>query len=363
MHNTECFEKDAVLRSLLPGIDLLDIDIRSLKKSDHIKSYTVCMPDEEFSFLHESAIVKFHGRLIAAWYNNRKYELRGYTPIRFAFSDNDGVDWSEPKTVIGDKDEKILYCPPVFGIDNDKLYMLLNQMVSADHMHSLDLYIYNEDDNRFDFVWTREIPFKLNTNVYKMENGKLILPGRIAKQDDFPQIPAVLISDTGRIDAEWRLVKVQDTKKLPDGSELIHPELSLIIDKNKIYGFCRNDQRKVPLLFKSDDWGEHWTGPFASDIPFSGAKIYSGTLSDGRNYVIGNLDEEREILYILFSLKGEMKFNKGYILQKVFSEELGYGCQWAYPCAYEADGKLYVVYTAVVDKNYRRGAVISVIDL
>ena len=31
--------------------------------------------------------------------------------------------------------------------------------------------------------------------------------------------------------------------------------------------------------------------------------------------------------------------------------------------AYEADGKLYVVYTAVVDKNNRRGAVISVIDL
>lgn len=364
MRKTECCEKDAILKSLLPHIELSDIDVKSLKKSDNIKTYTVAMPDKEFLFLHEAAIVKFHGRLIAAWYNNRKNELQGYTPIRFAFSDNDGVNWSEPMTVIGDRSEKILYCPPVFGIDNDRLYMLLNQMVSADHMHSFDLYVYNEVENKFEFVWSKEIPFKLNTNVYKMENGKLILPGRIAKQDDFPQIPAVLISDLGKIDSEWRVVKLQDTKKLPDDSEFIHPELSLIINKNDIYGFCRNDVRSgVPILFKSEDYGEHWTGPFQSDIPVSSSKIYSGTLSDGRNYVIGTLDENRKTLFILFSLKNKMRFNKGFIIQSGFSEELGYGYKWSYPSAYEADGKLYIIYTAVLDDDNRRGAVISVIDL
>lgn len=364
MHNRKCFEKDAVLRSLLPGIDLLDTDVMELEKSDKVKTYIVCMPDESLSFLHESAIIKFHGRLIAAWYNNGKHELLGYTPIRFAFSDNDGANWSEPITVVDDKSEKILYCPPVFGIDNGRLYMLLNQMVAPDHIHSLDLYIYNEDDNRFDFVWSKAIPFKLNTNVYRMENGKLILPGRIANMDDFPQIPAVLISDDGKIDSNWRLVKVQETKKLPDNSEFIHPELSLIVDNNKIYGFCRNDVRKVPILFKSEDYGESWTGPYASDIPFSNSKIYSGTLSDGRNYVIGNLDGSRETLYILFSRAGEIRFNKGFILQKGFSEELGFGRYWSYPSAYEADSKLYIIYTAGdKDDRDKRGAVVSVIDL
>lgn len=58
-----------------------------------------------------------------------------------------------------------------------------------------------------------------------------------------------------------------------------------------------------------------------------------------------------------------MRFNKGFIIQSGFSEELGYGYKWSYPSAYEADGKLYVIYTAVLDDDNRRGAEISVIDL
>lgn len=233
-------------------------------------------------------------------------------------------------------------------------------------MHSLDLYIYNEEDNRFDLLWSKPIPFKLNTNVYKMSNGKLIMPGRIAVLDGFPQIPAVMISDNGKINSEWRIVKINPDKMLPDGSEFIHPEVSLILKDNKIYAFCRNDQRNVPIVFLSDDYGENWQGPIATDIPFSSSKIYSGTLTDGRNYIIGNIGVNhagREILYILFSADNTMKFNKGFVLQDGFSKELNAGYEWSYPCAYESDGKLYIIYTIVFDKNNERGAVLSVIDL
>ena len=363
MRNTKMEEKSAILKSMLPELEFLDVDIEQLKMSDKIKTYFVTKPSEELKFLHETAIIEFHDKLVAAWYNNKKVELVGYTPIRFAVSENKGVSWSFPKTVVGDVNEKILYCPPIFGIDNDCLYMFLNQMSAPDHIHSLDLYIYNEPENRFEFVWSKAVPFKLNTNVYKMDNGKLIMPGRFAELDGFPQIPGVLISDNGKIDAEWRQVKITESKKLPDNSEFIHPEVSLIIRENEIYAFCRNDQRNVPIVFLSDDYGEHWTEAHTSDIPFANSKIYSGTLSDGRNYVIGNFKSDRKALYILFSDSGEMKFNKGFILQDGFSENLGCGYQWSYPAAYESDGKLYVIYTVAYSKEQERGAVISVIDL
>lgn len=39
---------------------------------------------------------------------------------------------------------------------------------------------------------------------------------------------------------------------------------------------------------------ETWSDAFSYDIPFSDSKIYAGTLSDGRNYIIGNWYPGRE---------------------------------------------------------------------
>ncbi len=156
-------------------------------------------------------------------------------------------------------------------------------------MHSLDLYSFDENDQKFHFRRRSPIPFKLNTNVVHLPNGKLLLPGRIAEMDGFPTTPAVLIADSGKMDGEWRLVKIQKDGHMPDGSHLLHPELSAIAEDSALCMFCLNDGRQISLLYRSDDLGEHWRGPFQHDIPFINSKIYSGTLSDGRNYAIGNI--------------------------------------------------------------------------
>lgn len=258
------------------------------------------MPSEEYKFLHESAIIEYHGILFAAWYNNKKCELYGETPIRFSKSYDKGQTWSKPCELINDKTGKILYCPPVFGICNDKLYIFINQMVAADHIHSLDLYEY--DEKSFKLKWSKPIPFKCNTNVYSLPNGKLILPGRVGEIDEFPNTPAVLISDSGKIDDEWRLVKIQNNCIIAGEEKYIHPEVSLVVYQEKLYAFCRNDANDTAIVYTSDDFGETWSKPFSHNIPLASSKIYSGTLSDGRNYIIGNLDHERRKLAI-FSAK------------------------------------------------------------
>lgn len=343
----------------LEHIDLLkNVDTDNLLKINNMKSYTVSLPSEEYNFLHEAAIIEYHGILFAAWYNNKKCELYGETPIRFSISIDKGQTWSKPYEVINDKTGKILYCPPVFGICDDKLYMFINQMVSADHIHSLDLYEY--DGKKFNLKWSKQIPFKCNTNVYSLPNGKLILPGRVGEIDEFPNTPAVLISDSGKIDAEWRLVKIQNDGIIAGDEKYVHPEVSLVVCSEKLYAFCRNDANDTPIIYISDDFGESWSKPLSHDIPFSNSKIYSGTLSDGRNYVIGNLDSQRTKLAIFFSKIKSMKFTKGFMLQDGISSSLGFGDAWHYPSAVEFDGKLYVIYT--FNKN-DRGAAISELDI
>ncbi len=342
-------DNDRKLEEMLPRFTFLEnVDPYAAKADPRVTVSAVSMPDEKYRFLHEAAVISFGGVLFAAWYNNPIHELSGDTPIRGARSFDGGKTWTEPFVIASD--EKLLYCPPVFGIDGGKLYLFMNEMVSADHIHALDLYVWNEKTEKFDLLWSRPIPFKLNTNVYRLNNGKLMLPGRIAELDGFPNTPAVLISDSGKPDAEWRLVKIEENGALPDGAKLVHPEMTAIVTEKRVWMFGRDDERKVPLVWYSDDDCETWSGMCAHDIPFSDSKIYSGTLSDGRNYLIGNLYPARRRLALFLSKKGEMVFDRAVMLANG-SNEWESAVAWHYPVAFEADGKLYVICTLSLDKE------------
>lgn len=364
LKSSELRDKDVIFDSMLHHLDLLGkIELCDPADGNAVRSRIVSMPSDKYKFLHEAAITEYHGTLFAAWYNNEECELYGQTPIRFSTSRDGGESWSEPTTLVNDESGRILYCPPVFAVQDDKLYMLMNQMVSPDHIHSLDLYRYDESEKTFSLVWSRPIPFKLNTNVCSLPNGKLILPGRTGELDGFPNTPAVLICDSGEIEGGWRFVKIQEDGSLADGSQYVHPEVSLIVSNGKIYAFCRNDARHVPIVYISEDLGETWSEPYSHNIPFSMSKIYSGTLSDGRNYVVGNFEPDRSKLVVLFSEPNTMHFTKGYVLQDGFSRELGLGRLWHYPAACEYNGMLYIIYTVTVNENNNRGAVVSIIDI
>ena len=353
---------DILLAAQLEGVEFLDPDLKDI--SVPTQSTVIHKPDDAFTFLHETAIIEYHGVLYASWYHNRKKELQGYTPICGKRSYDGGKTWSDIETICDDKTEKVMYCPPVYGICDDRLYMLVNQMLYApDHMHALDLYILNNETQRFELVWSRPIPFKLNTNVIPLPNGKRMLPGRIAELDGFPNTPAVLLSDDGKIDTQWRLVKLAENGNMPDGTKLVHPEISVMCVEDTLYMFCRNDQRKVPLVYLSNDWGESWSNLYRHDVPCVSTKVYAGNLSDGRNYLIANIDRtDRSRLAIYFTEKNSKTFTKRMILfdKETDNPENAEACH--YPCAYESGGKLYI--TATLNYEYtRRGAVLFTIDL
>ena len=360
------------LSEILPFESIVgDLDIDNLPMIPNAETFPLWKPDGEFSFLHEAAVIAYHGIIFCSWYNCRVNELRDFTPIRGCFSKDGGKSWSAVETLGADPSGKLLYCPPVYAISNDTLYLLMNTMVSADHIHSLETYRYDEATGKFVFVRSDPIPFKLNTNACHLDNGKLLLPGRLAKLDGFPVTPAVMISDSGSAEGPWRIVKIQANGLLPDGSSYVHPELSAIVKGRDITIFCRNDNRQVPILYHSHDYGETWSGPIEHDIFFSNSKIYSGTLSDGRNYLIGNIircDDakgRRSRLALFFSDAGSLIFNRGWLLRDGYDAKLDLHPQWSYPCAYEWNRRLYIIYTMVTDPKAppKRGAMMSIVPL
>lgn len=350
-----------------------DLDIDQLSYYPAVTTVPLHLPDEEYLFQHENAIIIWHGIIFCAWYNCPENELAGFTPIRGKFSRDGGKSWSKTEILVSDPDGKLICCPPVFGICDDELYLLANTMVGADLIHSMEFYKFDPTDEKFHFLKSEPLPFKLNTNVFHLDNGKLLLPGRIAEPDGFPATPAVLIADSGKIDGKWRLVKIQPDKFLPDGAELRNPEITPVIQHNIITIFCRNDHRDVPIFYRSMDFGETWSKVMEHDIPFADSKIYSGTLSDRRNYLIGNITppesgkslfDKRDKLAFFLSEPDTLNFNQGWLLRDGYDKELALYPQWSYPMADEYDGKLYVIYSMSSDGDQsHRGAMLSIIDL
>ena len=335
---------------------------------DCVQTHSVSEPDERFSFLHETAIIEWKGVLYASWYCCPTVELHGYTPICGRRSYDGGATWSPLEVLAEDPTGHVLYCPPVYGISDGKLYLMMNQMVAADHIHSMDLYVLNEETDKFEFLWSRPIPFKLNTNAVMLPNGKLMLPGRIGELDRFPNTPAVLISDSGKMDDEWRLVQIAENGDLPDGTVLVHPELSVICCENTLYMFCRNDRRRVPLVYLSTDFGETWSEAKAHDFPYVRSKVYCGSLSDGRNYLIANVEKfahkhDRSRLCLYLSKPGSMQFTKKLILFDTETAPIGDSCACHYPAAFESGGKLYIIATRSGKILRIRGAVLFVVNL
>ena len=319
--------------------------------------HTVHNPDAEYNFLCEAAIVEFKGKLYSSWYNCSDKKVKRRTSVRGRRSADGGKTWSDIEVIADDPTGNIQYGPSVYGISDGKLYMMINEMILLDHVCAVHLYVLDETSDTFCRLWSKPISFKLNTNTMRLPNGKLMISGGTAEYQNFTSVPAVLISDSGKMDGDWRVVKVAENCRLPDGAKLVHPETCPIITENQIYLFCRNDNRHVPLLYVSEDNGENWSGPKTHDIPLVNSKIYCGRLSDGRNYIIGNIEKtDRSKLMIYFSEKNSMRFTKSIQIPD------GKGKGVYYPSAYEYNGKLYVTYTENWD-YFVRSTKLAIVNL
>ena len=357
-------EEDRRLLALLPFRRFLAPSLRSLPE-EALTRRTVASPGEGHRFLHEAAVAGFGGRLFASWYTCPVYELSGYTPIRESRSADGGKTWSEPRVIADDPSERILFCPPVYAEENGKFYLFLNQMVSPDHIHALDLYRLDPAEDRFVRLWSRPLPFKLNTNAVRLSSGRLILPGRCGELDGFPNTPAVLIAGPEGIEGEWRMRKMAPDGDLPDGSALVHPEMTAVELGGELIAFGRDDRRRVPLAYASSDGGETWGGVFAHDVPVVSSKVYAGLLPDGRRYLAANIDRfDRSRLALYLTDPDGTVFTSRLILfdREDPKPEFPGASACHYPAACVSGGALHIIATLGWPSG-ERGACLFTVDL
>ena len=98
-------------------------------------------------------------------------------------------------------------------------------------------------------------------------------------------------------------------------------------------------------------------------MPIAPAKMYGGSLPDGRQYLIYNEQTERKDrsrLVLALNRGGDAPFDRALILADGPSEALNAGPYWHYPCAC-IDGKmLHISCTSSADTVVRHAALFSI---
>jgi len=331
----------------------------SLSFPPGLEEKVLAAPDDEYRFLHDCAIVAHRGILYAAWYNCPRGEMQEKSVIRGRRSTDGGASWSDISVFAEDPTGRWMYVPPWFASTPEGLFLLVTRMTGVDLVHDVSVFRWEESRGAFEYVRTLPIPFLGNTPACRLVGGRLIVGGRRSPAPGaLPLIPAVLISDSGRVDAEWRTVDIAPGPRLPDGTEFVYPETGLDIDGAELTALVRNDNGS-PLLYRSSDSGEHWTGPFFHNYPLERKKITAGRLSGGERYVIGNLSRYGlDKLVIAFSSASSEKLSRAWLLQDGYNRKLDAHPEWSYPAAWEFDGRLYVIYTSA-----KTGAALSILPL
>ncbi|MBQ9964678.1 MAG: exo-alpha-sialidase [Clostridia bacterium] len=334
-------EKEQKQVARMPYVNLIDHDALREVSHERVQRHVVRLPDTEFRFVHESAIIEYNGVLFVAWYSCPEKELQGYTPIHGARSFDGGKTWTEKRVWAHDAQQVEMYCPPVFGICDGELYLFVNSMHGFDNITAMEVYRWNAQTETFDFCRRNEMCFKLNTNMLTLSNGKRLLPGRSGVFGKNPLNPAVLISDSGAAEGDWRLVVV-------DTADILASETTVLEENGTLYMFCRNGGADITRLYLSLDGGETWSSAASHDIPLRSVKMYVGTLADGRHYVIGNAEASMRHKIILYlSEPHELRFTKYMVLYDMDAGEpyVPHTDMCHYPCVWETNGRLYISLT------------------
>ncbi len=341
---------DVVLKKIWRGAEISPAMIPAEKNAKAMLLYRGA-DDPDYKFLHDCAITAYHGKLYTAWYNCPAREMAESSVIRGRVSSDGGETWSAIRVLAEDPEIKYMYVPPAFGIcpETDKLYLLVSRMTGNDVMKDWEIFELDETSGDWTKVRTLPQPFLPNTPVFRRGDGKLIVGGRVAPEPGTcPEIPAVAISDSGAIDAPWRIVRIHDRIKAPDRKNYF-PETALIVDGMEITAFVRHNSG-APLLYESNDGGETWSNPVYHNIPDGASKVAAGILSDSSRWLLANLPPidgvRRSMLALYRTEPGSKEFTRVSWLRNGIDTELDAAPEWSYPAAVEWGGYLYVMCTS-----------------
>lgn len=178
-----------------------------------------------------------------------------------------------------------------------------------------------------DGFWPLQKPQRLANNTWIMA-GACIERG---------SPPAVAICDNDEL-TNWRVIRIPtDIKVWGECAILANGSRVMLVSRGAWGGQVK------AYVSLSDDYGNTWSQLQETNLPMALAKPYAGTLSNGQRYLISSIHKtvgshgsnklDRRPLTIAVSKPGEQTFSKIYTIRDD---------SWAYPCAVEHNGHLWI---------------------
>lgn len=326
--------------------------------------------DDEYEFMHETALGFCGDELIYGWYNNPEKELQGKTIQRARRSYDLGETWTEPEIVMDPgTDKNVMFVGLQFFSADNSLWLLTNMESEAERpVHTL-LAKYDPAAKKWNTIGPVAERFLAMQAPVMNDEGNYVVSGSYAVHPDqqFASTPAVYVSQGKDIEKPWRLERLDPNEKVN-----FFAETGVILDKNFALAVTRREDSPFPNFYASNDFGKNWTSVENKTFPAVHSKFAAGTFSNGIRYIVFNLPcfkrlengsidvgsiefSSRDSLVIAIARPGEKAFSHMYtISDPSASTRLSTS---HYPCVVEHDGWIYVSYTGTfVDKPLRVGA-------
>jgi hypothetical protein len=195
----------------------------------------------------------------------------------------------------------------------------------------------------------------------RTDDGNWIMAGIIVRGT----YPAGVAISHGEDFTQWDVIEIPQSEDL----EQMWGESAVIVAGSEITAIARYGAKAIALISISRDFGRTWTPMRQSNLPMTPSKPYAGTLSTGQRYVIGTIAADagfqRVPLTIAVSRPGEKMFCRILCITDHTMRDNPRKVQphLAYPYAVEYDGKLYVVYSAALERGNLNDAELAVISI
>ena len=140
-----------------------------------------------------------------------------------------------------------------------------------------------------------------------------------------------------------------EIREIPDPDHINYwGETALLETDHGLCAVIRNGKNPYAFVSHSTNGGNTWSPMVESNFEIASSKLYAGTLSNGKRYLIFNMRGElyRDTLAIAV---GSEPFERVHLIRHGFGAPLKFWCknEWCYPYAFEdrEENRLMVVYT------------------
>jgi hypothetical protein len=314
-----------------------------------------------YNWLHGVAIVRHKSVIYTCWGHNKGSENTLTEVVQGSRSYDNGRTWSAVE-MIAPGDDKTAESHGVFLSFKGSLWLFVSNFTGWRQGTKTKAYVLDERASQWvskgivagDDFWPMVEP-------RRMDDGNWIMAGIIVKG----AYPAGVAISHGEDFTQWDVISIPASEEL----ERMWGESTVLVNGNEITNIARYGSKAIALVSKSRDFGRTWTPMRMSNLPMTPSKPYAGILSTGQRYVIGTIAADagfrRVPLTIAVSRPGEELFSRIFCITDRTLRDNPKQAQphLAYPYAVEYDKKLYVVYSAALERGNLNDAELAVIPI